>query len=185
MQKLTEAQKNAVALLRQGNIVTDDGMERELFLLLSGLVPLPNVDLLIVNDQGQLLLERRKDCWFQESWHIPGGCMHYGESFSHCVQQTALREIGTEVLFEEEPITVRNIIRGVAENTPFPRERGHNVAILFRCRLPEGFEVDNQGKNQSDDGFLQWFDRLPTDFMEIQHGYDDILVQWIEKETVQ
>ena len=183
--ELTNAQKDAVALLRSGNIVTDDGMDTALFLLISGLVPLPNVDLLIVNHQGQLLLERRKDRWFQESWHIPGGCMHYGESFAHCVQQTALREIGTEVLFEEEPITVRNIIRGMAENTPFPRERGHNVAILFRCRIPDGFELDNQGKTESDNGFLRWFDKLPPDFMEIQHEYDDILIQWIEKESIQ
>lgn len=179
MQELTEEQKKAVSLLRDGNIVTDDGMDPELFLLISGLVPLPNVDLLIVNTEGRLLLERRKDSWFQESWHIPGGCMHYGESFAHCVQQTALREIGTEVILEENPITVRNVIRGVAENTPFPRERGHNVAILFRCQLPPGFEIQNQEKTESDNGFLRWFDRLPPDFMKIQHVYDDVLTQWI------
>lgn len=178
MQALTEAQKEAVALLRRGNIVTDDGMEPELFLLVSGLVPLANVDLLIVNDRGQLLLERRKDRWFQESWHIPGGCMHYGESFSHCVQQTALREIGTEVLCDTEPVAVRNIIRGVAEESEFPRERGHNVAILFRCRLPEGFTVQNCGKTEQDDGFLRWFDKLPEDFMAIQCEYSDVLNPW-------
>ena len=179
MQKLTSAQKAAVSLLRHGEIVTDDGMDTELFLLVSGLVPLANVDLLIVNDQGQLLLERRKDPWFQESWHIPGGCMRYGESFTHCVQQTALREIGTEVLCDREPITVRNVIRGVAPEGQFPRERGHNVAILFRCRLPDGFAIQNHGKTVRDDGFLRWFDKLPEDFMAIQHSYDDVLSQWI------
>lgn len=178
MQQLTPEQKRAVQLLRQAGIVTDDGMDQELFLLISGLVPLPNIDLLIVNDQGQLLLERRNDQWFQKSWHIPGGCMHYGEPFLHCVQETALREIGTEVLCDPEPVTVRNIIRGVAEEKEFPRERGHNVAILFRCRLPQRFEIQNGDKTELEDGYLRWFDTLPEDFMAIQHGYDDVLSEW-------
>ena len=42
---LTKEQQEAVAFLRQAEINTDNGMPEELFLLVSSLVPLPNVDL--------------------------------------------------------------------------------------------------------------------------------------------
>lgn len=183
MIKLTEKQKNAVDVLREASLNTDAGMPEELFLLVSGLVPLANVDLLITNEYGQLLLTRRKDSWYQQSWHIPGGCMHYGESFEHCVHETARRELGTDVTVSPEPIAVRNVIRGVDCSKEYPRERGHNVALLFECKLPKGWRIDNGTKEKSDDGFAAWFDNLPDDFMKIQQVYMDVLKQFLKKEN--
>lgn len=184
MLELTKEQLAAVQTLRQARLDTDAGMPLELFLLVSGLVPLPNVDLLITNDRGQLLLTRRNDPWYQASWHIPGGCMHYGEAFAHCVQETAKRELGTEVTVSPEPVAVRNVIRGADTSKEYPRERGHNVAILFACRVSEGWEIDNGTKTESDDGYAAWFDVLPEDFMEIQRVYEDVLKPFLKKEYI-
>ena len=178
MLELSQEQKQAVQILRKARLDTDTGMPQELFLLLSGLIPLSNVDLLITNERGQLLLTRRNDPWYQKSWHIPGGCMHYGESFLHCIQETAKRELGTEVIAAPEPVTANNVIRGVNPTKDFPRERGHDVAILFACTMPDGWQIDNGGKTPDDDGYMCWFDKLPEDFMEIQHVYDDVLTPW-------
>lgn len=104
--------------------------------------------------------------------------MHYGETFRHCIEETSQREIGTVVAWEEKPIAVKNVIRGVDEEKAFPRERGHNVAIMFRCRVPAGWQINNGGKRACDDGYLAWFDKLPPDFMKIQHVYDDELDSW-------
>lgn len=180
MLEFTPEQLQAVQLLRDENLVTDDGMPEELFLFISGLIPLANVDLLITNASGEILLTRRKDSWYQNSWHIPGGCMHYGESFLHCVQATAMRELGTAVEVDTEPLTVRNVIRGINKCGSHPRERGHNVAILFQCTLPPDYQIDNGTKTDQDDGYAAWFQILPKDFMEIQHVYDDILSPWIQ-----
>lgn len=184
MIEFTEEQRAAVKTLRQAKLDTDNGMPQELFLMLSGLVPLANVDLLITNEQGQILLTRRCDPWYQPSWHIPGGCMHYGEDFLHCVQQTAMRELGTKVIVSEVPVAVRNVIRGVDRSKEYPRERGHNVAILFACRMPESWEIDNGDKAEADDGYASWFDVLPEDFMEIQHVYSDVLRPWQQEPMV-
>lgn len=181
MLELTAEQMRAVQLLREGRLDADGGMPQEMFLLLSGLVPLPNVDLLITNNRGQILLTRRQDSWYQNSWHIPGGCMHYAEEFLHCVQETAKRELGSEVIVSPEPVAVRNVIRGVDPAKEYPRERGHNVAILFKCLMPEGWRIDNGSKTVRDDGFAAWFDVLPEDFMEIQHVYDDVLKPWLKR----
>lgn len=61
MLELSQEQKQAVQILRKARLDTDTGMPQELFLLLSGLIPLSNVDLLITNERGQLLLTRRND----------------------------------------------------------------------------------------------------------------------------
>lgn len=176
---LTEEQKKAVALLRQAEIYTDDGMPEELFLLVSSLVPLPNVDLLVVNQENQLLLSRRNDLFYPQSWHIPGGCMRFNEDFAQRIQETAKMELGCAVAFDKTPLAVRNVIRRRNEELRYPRERGHNVAVLFRCRLPDGYQIDNGEKNEDDDGYLRWFDRLPEDFLEIQHVFDDVLEPWM------
>ena len=182
MHKLTKEQAAAVELLRRSQIDTDEGTPEDLFLLVSSLVPLANVDLLVVNSQGQLLLSRRNDPFYEKSWHIPGGCMRFNESFEHRVRETARLELGGQVIFDKEPIAVRNVVRGPNQNLANPRERGHNVAILFRCRPLDGYCIDNGELGEDDNGYLKWFDCLPADFSAVQHVYDDILAPWRSKE---
>lgn len=176
--KLPEELSCAVELLRNAELDAKDGLTEELFLLVSALVPLPNIDLLVVNKKNQLLLARRNDEFFEESWHIPGGCIRYGESFANRIQETAKQELGCEVIFDPNPIAVRNVLRGDNPTQRHPRERGHNIAILFRCWLPNDYCIDNAGKSAEENGYLQWFDRLPENFMKIQHVYDDVLELW-------
>ncbi|WP_328237990.1 NUDIX hydrolase [Shouchella miscanthi] len=57
---------------------------------------LPGSVVLIVNHQGELLLENRKD----GGWGLPGGLMELGES----LEQTAVREVK-----EETGLDVRNL----------------------------------------------------------------------------
>lgn len=168
----------AIQILRHARLNGRDGLPEELFLTISGLVPLANVDLLITNKNGRLLLARRNDPFFQLSWHIPGGCMRYGQSFEECLQQTARREIGAELEFNPEPIAVRNVLRGENSTLEYPNERGHNVAILFQCWLPDGVQIDNCNRSEQDDGYLRWFERLPDDFMQIQKVYGKVLRPW-------
>lgn len=176
--ELNDDLSQAIELLRNSDINSEKGLPQPLFLLVSSLVPLPNVDLLIVNSKNQLLLSRRNDDYFQKSWHVPGGCMRYGEEFAACIQGTAKRELGCEVRFDPEPLAVRNVIRGINTAQQHSRERGHNVAILFRCYLPENYQINNHDLNENDNGYLKWFSRLPDDFMKIQEVYTDILSDW-------
>lgn len=104
--------------------------------------------------------------------------MRFNEDFAHRIQETAKMELGCTVTFDQTPLAVRNVIRRPNENLLYPRERGHNVAILFRCYLPDGYQIDNSGRNEDDNGYLKWFDRLPEDFLQIQHVFDDVLKPW-------
>lgn len=176
--ELPQELTNAVELLRNAELDARNGLTEELFWMISALVPIPNVDLLIVNESGQLLLSRRNDTFFEKSWHIPGGCLRYGEDMATRIQETAKRELGCEVQFDPEPLAVRNVLRGENPRQSHPKERGHNVAILYRCRLPEGYCINNGDKTNDDNGYLQWFRKLPPDFMKIQSVYNDVLRPW-------
>lgn len=176
--ELNEEQKNAVRLLRGAELDASGGLDEELFLMITALTPIPNVDLLIENSRHQILLARRNDPYYDKSWHIPGGCIRYGEDFANRIRQTALKELGCEVTFDPEPLAVRNVLRKDNPLLSHPRERGHHIAILFRCYLPENYEINNGAKSENDNGFLKWFDRLPEEFLEIQHVYDKELTSW-------
>lgn len=171
--------KKAINQLRDLELDASAGMDEELFLLVSSLVPLPNVDLLISNHLGQILLSYRDDEYYGKSWHIPGGCLRFNESFEHCIQETSKREIGCPVIFDEVPLSVKNVIRGPNNNQLHPNERGHNVAILFKCSLPDGFMIDNGDKSITDNGYLKWFDKLPDNFLYIQYIFKECLGRWI------
>lgn len=175
---------NAVEKLRCAEIDGYNGLPENLFLLISGLIPIPNVDLLITNDKNQILLTKRNDDFFQKSWHIPGGCMRFGEEFEHRIQQTALNEIGSKVLVDLQPLAVKSVFRGRNENQLHANERGHTIAILFSCKVPKNYQIDNKDKNEEDNGYCKWFDYLPDDFMEIQKIYLDVLKPWIYKEKI-
>jgi ADP-ribose pyrophosphatase YjhB (NUDIX family) len=104
------------------------GLPYELFLFISRLVPMVNVDLLISDDQGRLLLTWRDDEIHGTGWHVPGGMIRFKETAAERIRATALEELGADVTFDETPI-VEQIIEPIRQN------RGHHVALLYRCRL--------------------------------------------------
>ena len=179
MMHLDSESKQMVDRLRDLELDASQGLDEELFLMVSSLVPIPNVDMLITNDEGQILLSYREDEFYGRSWHIPGGCMRFGETFEHRLIETSKKEIGCEVSINPEPIAVRNVLRGPNPRQTHPNERGHNVAILFECHLPEGFVIDNKDKKPFENGYLKWFDTLPDDFLKIQFVFEDCLKRWI------
>ena len=50
---------------------------------------------LIINEQGQLLLQKREDNHF---WGYPGGSLELGESLEECAKREAFEETGLECL---------------------------------------------------------------------------------------
>ena len=104
------------------------GLPLELFLFVSRLVPMVNVDLLIGDDQGRILLTWRDDEIFGAGWHVPGGMIRYKETLEERIRATALEELGAEVTFDANPIVQQLIERE-------RRVRGHHVVLTYICRL--------------------------------------------------
>ena len=105
-----------------------DGLPEALFLLISRLTPMINVDLLIRDTSGRVLLTWREDEFYGPGWHIPGGIIRFKEDISDRITQVAFHELGCKVEHEEEPIAINEVM---AEHRDI---RGHFISMLYTCR---------------------------------------------------
>ena len=163
--------------MRAEGIAPEKGLGQELFLFASTLMPVVNVDLLVFNARGEILMSWREDDHCGQGWHIPGGCLRLGESFSERLQKTALAELGTSVRCAPRAVGAYELfIRFRREKLADQRERSHFITLPFACRLPDGIEIQTSiGKPYPGD--KRWFGSLPEEFMKVQSCY---LTNWSE-----
>lgn len=164
------------AFLKDNRIDPAKGLGDELFVAVSALVPIVNVDLLVYNSRGQLLLTWRDDPHCGMGWHVPGGCIRFKETFEERIRKVAKNELGlTDFSFDKEPVKVSEIIINSSREIDNQNERAHFIALAYKCYAPDDYEIDNRGKSEGDVGYIKWFDRLPEDFLSIQSCYKEIL----------
>jgi hypothetical protein len=84
------------AITRLDDLVPNpqNGLPDELFLFISRMTPLINVDLLIKDAQGRTLLTWRDDVFYGAAWHVPGGIIRYKERAADRIQNCAAEEKG-------------------------------------------------------------------------------------------
>jgi colanic acid biosynthesis protein WcaH len=146
----------------------NSGLPEELFLFVSRITPLVNVDLLI-QQEGRTLLTWRSDEHHGAGWHVPGGIIRYKETARYRINEVARQELGATVEFDEAPIHV-------IESTGPQRNRGHFISLLYRCRLTS--ELDPQLQAVSDPpaaGNWRWHPHSPPDLLQVHHVYRSIL----------
>src|ERR1022692_4518995 len=95
------------------------GLPEDIFLFVSRIVPLVNVDLLIQDDAGRTLLTWRDDRFFGAGWHVPGGIIRYKEAAADRVRACAREELGADVSFDGVPLLVTETIREQPERGHF------------------------------------------------------------------
>ncbi len=135
------------------------GLPEEVFEFVSSVTPMINVDLLIRDEQGRILLARRNDKFDGWVWHIPGGIVRFKETFLHRIDQVAKKEIGQPVYTNAVPLEVNEIFSD-------HRERGHFISFLYLCELTKALELIE--KEEWQDGDLKWFASCPDDFILCQ-----------------
>ncbi len=141
------------------------GLPEEIFLFLSRIIPMANVDLLIQDHARRTLLTWRDDEFFGPGWHVPGGIIRYKEMAADRIRACALQELGAEVAFEAVPILVSENIR---EQTG----RGHLISLLYRCTLltpPD--ESRRAHSNPPRHGEWRWHEFCPPDLLDVQAAF--------------
>lgn len=166
---------DAVNYLMSYPLDASQGLPENLFFLVSALTPIPNVDLLVHNSEGHILLSWRDDEFYGQGWHIPGGCIRFGETMEQRITITALSELGCMVEYCPQPIVVRDVIREPCPELLNPNTRGHHVTILYNCWLPDYYIIDNGEKTETTAGFLRWFAKIPDNLLRVHDCYNDIL----------
>ncbi|WP_049946256.1 NUDIX domain-containing protein [Butyrivibrio sp. WCD2001] len=167
--------------LQNQGIDPRNGLPESLFLLLSSLTPIPNIDLFVTDSSGRFLLSWRDDKIYGSGWHIPGGCIRMLETMEHRIQMTAENELGTGVICNNIPVLTIESIKDDDVNAG-SRVRAHHICILFKCELPEGYSIEeyNKGKKENESGYLKWFDEVPDDFLPVQVPlYKKYIEKWL------
>jgi colanic acid biosynthesis protein WcaH len=159
--------KQAIRVIESavGNRATE-GLPEDVFLLLTKLTPMVNVDLLITDPALGVLLTWRDDDLDGPGWHVPGGIIRYKETAAARVIKTAKRELGADVLFDPTPVVIREHIH------PTQMARGHFISLLYRCRLktpPDEARKASDGLRIA--GQWRWHPAWPHDIIEVHRGY--------------
>ncbi|HOY32841.1 MAG TPA: hypothetical protein PKW80_13265 [Bacteroidales bacterium] len=142
-----------------------DGLPEDVFLFVSGITPMINVDLLIKDERNRTLLSWRDDTYCGTGWHVPGGIIRFKETIENRIIEVAKVEIGTPVEFEPGPVAICQTI--IAES----RTRGHFISLLFKCFLSEQFVLNSTGLSVNDAGFLAWHEKCPENLIPMQDMY--------------
>lgn len=100
-----------------------------------------------------------------------------GPTLDYRIQQTALNEIGINVIYDKEHFITREAIAmDDRPNLDNQLERCHNISMLFFCKLPDDFEPYVSDVKCPVRGDLRWFSSMPTDLLEAHRIlYGDII----------
>ncbi len=159
----------AIETLEQSVRDPSAGLPDEVFYYISKTTPLINVDLLITDGAGRVLLAWRDDEYSGTGWHVPGGIVRFKETLEQRIREVARTEIGAAVEFSRVPVAVTQFIRSDRD------VRGHFISLLYVCRLAPDFEPENVPHPEGVPGFLKWHDRCPADLLEVQDPYREYI----------
>ena len=144
------------------------GLPEEVFLFISRLTPMVNVDLLIKDKKGLALLSWRDDLYAGTGWHLPGGIIRFRENIESRILKVAETESGTAIEFDPAPIAINQVFCN-------HETRGHFISLLIRCSISGNFIPENKGLTKTDAGYLMWHDSCPENIIHVHEMYRDYL----------
>lgn len=93
---------------------------------------------IIINDEGKMLLGKRRGAHFAGHYSFPGGHQDFGESWGECVLRETKEECG-----EQFKIRVRGEGRPIfVTNDPMPEHDKHYVTVFIVADHIEGEPVN-------------------------------------------
>lgn len=155
-----------IAALARGTVDSFQGLPEDVFLLVSQLTPLVNVDLLLKNAQNQTLLTWRDDEFYGPGWHVPGGIVRFKEAFATRIAAVAANELGARVTFTQVPVAVNEIMH------PVRNTRGHFISFLYACALTSPLNPQREYKTgMPQPGEWAWHAACPENLIAVHEIY--------------
>lgn len=136
------------------------GLPEEIFLFLTRISPVINVDLLIKNKKNETLLTwRPKGEKYPAGWHIPGGIIRFKEKISSRIDLTAKNEIGCKIKYAKFPIDFNEIHLNQIN-------RSHFISLLYNCKIMSKPKKELKYiKGKPILGQWKWFSRCPKNII--------------------
>ena len=162
--------RKAIDVLESSIQDPSKGLPEEVFLFISRITPLINVDLLIKNDENQTLLTWRDDVYCDPGWHIPGGIIRHKETFADRIKAVAKNELGAEVEFNPIPLAMNEVIIKKRRN------RSHFISLLYSCRfLTQPAEKLRCNGNSPKHAEWMWHDTPPDNILKVHEMYRNFI----------
>lgn len=127
---------------------------------------------IIVNDDGQILLQSRSD---RDEWGLPGGCQELGETFEEVVIREVKEETNLDV--KEEDLKLIKVVSGMSRRSSYPNgDVVINNTILY---LVDKYSGTLRWNSESKDMKFFDLDKLPRN----QHDPDliDAYIKYLNK----
>lgn len=142
------------------------GLPEDIFLFISRITPIINVDLLIKNNKNHTLLTWRDDGYWAPGWHIPGGIIRFRETISDRIKAVAASELGAEITFKKDPLAINESIH------PSRKFRGHFISLLYECALvsPPDKKL-RYGPGIPQPGEWAWHSKCPDNLISVHEMY--------------
>jgi len=146
------------------------GLPEEVFLFVSRLTPMVNVDLLVKNIHNETLLTWRDDAFYGPGWHVPGGIVRFKETMATRIHAVAESELGATVEFRKEPLAVNEIMNATRDT------RGHFVSLLYECNLTSPLDPALEYKSgKLRNGEWAWHASCPDNIILVHKVYKQFI----------
>lgn len=145
------------------NIDATKGIGEDLFLSISQLTPIINVDLFIKNKHDEILLTWRSDEYYGPGWHVPGGVLRYKETLMERAKKVAINELGLDLSKIEGPVDHHeafNFTRNI---------RGHFISFIFFSKINKNPSKSKKAGAKPKNGDWKWFKTCPENFIKNQN----------------
>tara|TARA_Y100001936_G_scaffold240400_1_gene274819 strand:+ start:40492 stop:41001 length:510 start_codon:yes stop_codon:yes gene_type:complete len=142
------------------------GLATEVFLFVSRLTPMVNVELLIKNEKNKTLLTWREDEYYGPGWHLPGGVVRFKETVATRIQAVAESELGARVEFQNDPLVMNEIMN------PTRDTRGHFISFLYECKLTSSLDPSLEYRKEFvKNGQWAWHGECPENLIAVHEIY--------------
>jgi len=166
MNKKDSDLKNALEVVMNSISDPTAGLPEAVFRFVSGITPMVNVDLLILDPHQGVLLTWRPTGNYPAGWHLPGGIIRVKESFQNRVEQVARTELGVGISECIGPIDINQMIH------PEAKTRVHFVSLLYRVTISETLDEKNRSRDVDPlGGQWAWHKKWPHDLYGPQSIY--------------
>jgi colanic acid biosynthesis protein WcaH len=143
-----------------------EGLPEDVFLFITRITPVINVDLLMKDERNYTLLTWRDDGYCPPGWHIPGGIVRYKETIAARINAVAASELGAKITFKKDPLAINEIIE------PSRRVRGHFISLLYESMLASPLDENLRYENGiPKPGEWAWHQKCPKDLITVHEMY--------------
>lgn len=141
-----------------------EGLPDSVFYFVGRNTPFINVDLIIRDINGSILMTWRDDKYCGQGWHIPGGIIRFQEKIEDRIKIVAKTELGISVLDQSKFLAINEIV------VPNKRDRSHFISLLYECYLNnKNLELINKIANQDDR--VKFFRKAPNNLLAFHDIY--------------